>query len=120
MNYLDTDELGEEYEELKERKDDPEDTLSSDDLDRFNLLFDFAYECGIDPDSNYGWADVGPGIPVDEFVNYAQDFAYDVGAVNEVDIWPNYCIDWERAAKELAYDYNLVEFQGYEYYVRIV
>jgi hypothetical protein len=34
--------------------------------------------------------------------------------------WPLTCIDWERAARELAYDYSSVSFDGTDYYIRSV
>jgi hypothetical protein len=32
--------------------------------------------------------------------------------------WPNNCIDWERAARELSVDYTTVKFDGDSYYLR--
>lgn len=52
------------------------------------------------------------------FERYAQEVAEDIGAISNPDEWPNYCIDWERAARELAMDYGTVEFGGYTYYIR--
>tara|TARA_Y100000310_G_scaffold88541_1_gene85556 strand:- start:196 stop:546 length:351 start_codon:yes stop_codon:yes gene_type:complete len=52
------------------------------------------------------------------FVEYAQELAGDCGMVKETNDWPHYCIDWERAARELAYDYSIVEFDGVDYYIR--
>lgn len=36
---------------------------------------------------------------------FAQDMADQLGAVDKNATWPNTCIDWERAARELMYDY---------------
>lgn len=52
------------------------------------------------------------------FTDYAQQLAEDIGAVNENASWPNNCIDWERAARELKMDYTSVYFGGVEYLVR--
>ena len=52
------------------------------------------------------------------FESYAQELAEDIGALNDTDQWPNYCIDWERAARELQYDYTSVEFDGVTYWIR--
>lgn len=52
------------------------------------------------------------------FKDYAQELAEDIGAINSDATWPNNCIDWERAARELQYDYTSVEFDGVTYWVR--
>lgn len=57
-------------------------------------------------------------IPEDDFKDYAQEYAEEIGAVPESYTWPISCIDWEHAAKELSYDYNYVEFNGDYYYYR--
>ncbi len=57
-------------------------------------------------------------IPCADFIEYAQQFAEDIGAISRETQWPLHCIDWEKAADELAMDYSLVTFQGTDYYVR--
>lgn len=52
------------------------------------------------------------------FETYAQEFAEEIGAIDQNGRWPSYCIDWERAANDLAMDFSLVEFGGYNYYMR--
>jgi len=42
---------------------------------------------------------------------FAQDMAENIGEVPTETRWPHYCIDWERAARELMYDYS--EEAGY-------
>ena len=37
---------------------------------------------------------------------FAQEMAEEIGAIDEKAGWPNNCIDWERAARELMYDYS--------------
>lgn len=37
---------------------------------------------------------------------FAQNMAEEIGAINKEAQWPNNCIDWEFAAKELMYDYS--------------
>ncbi len=37
--------------------------------------------------------------------NFARETADQLGATDKNAIWPNNCIDWEYAAKELMYDY---------------
>ena len=51
------------------------------------------------------------------FETYAQELAYDIGAINRDAVWPNNCIDWERAA-ELKVDYTSLDFDGVTYYAR--
>jgi len=52
------------------------------------------------------------------FTIYAQELAEDIGAVDDVDTWPAYCIDWDYAAKELQYDYSCVELDGAIFWCR--
>lgn len=37
---------------------------------------------------------------------FAQDLAENVGAIDKNAIWPNNCIDWEKAAREIMFDYS--------------
>lgn len=52
------------------------------------------------------------------FRDYAEELADDIGAINSDATWPNNCIDWERAARELQSDYSSVEFDGITYWYR--
>ena len=52
------------------------------------------------------------------FEEYAQELAEDIGAINRDMSWPNNCIDWEQAARELQMDYMNVDFDGVEYWIR--
>lgn len=53
------------------------------------------------------------------FTEYAQDLAYEIGAVDNVRAaWPLNCIDWEQAAEELLWDYTSVDINGVVYYAR--
>ena len=53
-----------------------------------------------------------------DFEEYAQELAEDCGMVDTNAGWPNNCIDWEKAARELAPDYSMVSFRGFDYYYR--
>lgn len=53
-----------------------------------------------------------------DFPEYAEQFAYEIGAVSEDHSWPSCHIDWEEAAKSLAMDYSYVEFDGITYLMR--
>jgi antirestriction protein len=52
------------------------------------------------------------------FESYALELAEDIGAIDPNATWPNNCIDWERAARELRMDYSAVSFAGVTYWVR--
>jgi hypothetical protein len=52
------------------------------------------------------------------FREYAQDLAEDIGAINADATWPNNCIDWDRATRELRMDYTSVEYGGVTYWYR--
>jgi hypothetical protein len=57
-------------------------------------------------------------IRQEDFHYYAEEYAYDIGAIrDEPSGWPLYCIDWHRAAEELAHDYTQFELNGDVYYV---
>ena len=49
---------------------------------------------------------------------FAQDFAEEIGAVNSDAGWPNNCIDWDQAARELQMDYTGGYFEGVTYWAR--
>jgi len=57
-------------------------------------------------------------IRAETFEDYARELAEDIGAIPDDAQWPATCIDWPRAARELAMDYTLVTFLGHDYYVR--
>lgn len=64
------------------------------------------------------WKDEETLIHEDYFETYAQDLAQDIGLIKDDASWPYTCIDWERAASELAHDYSTIEFGGVTYYIR--
>lgn len=65
-------------------------------------------------DWNYGEALIRDSY----FKDYAMELAEDLGAINHNAHWPNCCIDWDKAARELQYDYSAVEFDGVTYWIR--
>ena len=48
-----------------------------------------------------------------------EEYAEDIGTIDREQNWPNYCIDWERAARDLAMDYTSFDFEGVSYLVRL-
>ncbi len=50
------------------------------------------------------------------FEDYAQELAEEVGLVEADAPWPQNCIDWEEAARELRMDYSSVEFGDVTYF----
>jgi hypothetical protein len=52
------------------------------------------------------------------FKTYAQELAEEIGAVSPSATWPNTCIDWDQAARELRMDYTAVEFGSVTYWIR--
>jgi hypothetical protein len=55
-------------------------------------------------------------INEDNWVEYAQQYADDLGGVT--DEWPPRHIDWDAAAEALREDYTEVQFSGSSFYVR--
>jgi len=58
-------------------------------------------------------------IDEDYFVQYAMEFAEDIGVVFDGVSWPCTHIDWEAAADELRMNYTEVEYEGNTYLVRL-
>ena len=52
------------------------------------------------------------------FKDFAQELAEDIGAVDSNASWPNNCIDWDYAARELKHDYTSTEIDGVTYLYR--
>ena len=52
------------------------------------------------------------------FTDYAMQLAEDIGAIDRNAQWPNTCIDWDQAARELQMDYTAVDFDGVTYWIR--
>ncbi len=52
------------------------------------------------------------------FETYAEELAEDCGMITKGASWPNNCIDWTEAARQLQQDYTAVDFGGVTYWVR--
>lgn len=87
----------------------------SEEAAELKMLKEFADEAGsYSEDWKYGATLIRDSY----FRQYAMDFADDIGAINKDASWPNDCIDWERAARELQMDYTAIDFNGVDYWVR--
>lgn len=107
---IDTRDLQERLVELEEQEF--EETLDSDDADELERLRQLSDKVG--PEFPHGET----MILASDFESYARELAEDIGAIDSDARWPNYCIDWEYAARELRADYSLVVWDGWEYLVR--
>lgn len=52
------------------------------------------------------------------FKTYAEETANDCGMIPDDLKWPLTCIDWDRAAEELRFDYFEIDFDGVAYLIR--
>jgi len=85
--------------------------------DTLKDIFEFAEGyCNCDQDAEVVTAALYCGVSpsdIDEAYNgqysddedFAQEMAEQIGAIDKNATWPQNCIDWEYAAKELMYDY---------------
>lgn len=84
--------------------------MESEGIDAYNLDAVKAYMSLNSTDDLKDFEEAYQGeYPSDE--DFARQLADDIGAVNSNAIWPNNCIDWEQAGRELMYDYS--EEDGY-------
>ena len=92
-----------------------EDELSSDEIRELAAL----EELNADGEDYAGdWEHGVPMVRQSHFAEYAQDLAECLGLLENANNWPLTCFDWERAARELQYDYTAIDFDGVTYYVR--
>ena len=64
------------------------------------------------------WEDGETLVHDNYFTKYAEQYAYDIGALNGEPHWPLNRIDWEAAASDLRQDYSSVDFDGVTFWVR--
>lgn len=117
-DYLDLRDLAGEYTDLKERVDDAENPLDEDEQTRLAALEDLQGQLFTEDLQEY--ADNEPTmIPEEDFEEYCEDFAYDVGYIERNDSNPLHAfIDWEGWAESLKQDYQEVDFEGQTYLIR--
>lgn len=89
--------------------------LELDEDDR-NILAAYRENCGEGADIDQAREAYQGTYNSDE--DFAQQLAEDIGAIDENASWPYTCIDWERAARELMFDYFSVDRDGKTYYFR--
>lgn len=83
--------------------------------DELKLLTDLAEE---GDSASSEWNDGAQLIRDSYFVEYAEQLADDIGAIDKNAGWPLAHIDWKAAAEALQSDYTSVEFDGVTYWVR--
>ena len=59
-------------------------------------------------------------VRAEDFEDYAQELADDLGLIDSEARWPVVHIDWKQAANELKADYNEVDFDGESWLIRSV
>jgi hypothetical protein len=85
----------------------------SEEADELKILKELAEEGEDSPDWSYGETLIRDSY----FEEYAQQLAEDCGMVQSGVGWPNSCIDWAQAARELQMDYTQVEFDNVTYWI---
>jgi hypothetical protein len=108
---LQVDDLAKELEDLQEQKELGDELL---DEERLADLLELEDELG---DLRTGHAQYAQMIAARDFVEYAQEFAAEIGA--DSNDWPYDSIDWKAAAEDLAIDFSQVEFDGKDWLVRV-
>ena len=109
---VDSRDVIERIEELEEMRDDGDDDFDAEELKE---LTELAKEAGgYAPD----WPHGEVLIRYSYFKEYAMQLADDIGAINGDASWPNTCIDWDQAARELKMDYTTIDWGGVEYLIR--
>jgi DNA repair exonuclease SbcCD ATPase subunit len=108
------DEVKKAKEELEDAKQALKDFDESEDGRELKTLQNVAEQCEGYGDWSYGEALIRESY----FEDYARELAEDIGAINRDAQWPNNCIDWEQAARELKVDYTEIDFDGISYYMR--
>ncbi len=113
---IDSRDVIERIEELEaELEEASRDEANNNDIEELTILKTLAEEGENSPDWPHGEALIRDTY----FQEYAQELAEDCGMVTDGANWPNNCIDWEQAARELQMDYMNVEFDGVEYWIRV-
>ena len=112
-DFIDSRDIIERIDELESDFEDG--TRDDSEKDELIALKELAKE-GEDCSSDWKY---GEGLIRDTyFKDYAMELAEDIGAINSDSNWPNNCIDWEQAARELQMDYSIIDYDGIDYWIR--
>lgn len=115
-DYLDLRDVIAKYVNLTELDDEDRDDEDDYYIDSVKQIMD---GLGLDLDGLREYAENEPTMIRDhEFINYAEELAYDIGAVSRDARWPLDCIDWDSAAEDLLADYSEIGVGVYTYYIR--
>ena len=115
MDVIDSRDVIARIEELENDRDDENVGLLEIEVAELEALTALADEASdYAPDWQYGATLIRDSY----FEDYAQELAEDIGAIGSNATWPNNCIDWERATRELQMDYTEVDFDGVTYWIR--
>jgi DNA repair exonuclease SbcCD ATPase subunit len=106
----------EELDELRDKLDTAQFNFSEQERDELKKLSDLKDEIG--ESRGKISEENGPFIHEDDFREYAEALAEDIGAITGKEGWPLTCIDWDHAANELKHDYTSVDWEGVTYYYR--
>jgi hypothetical protein len=116
MDYLYLSDLAEELSTLE--GDGANVALCEEDAARLEVLRDLQRQLFTDSLAEYA-ENEATMIPEEEFEDYAQEFAYDVGFASRADENPLHSfIDWAGWAESLKTDYSEVTFGGATYLIR--
>lgn len=99
------------YEDLQEDLEDAERNFSEEEEKKLHELRELRDQIGGE------WEYGETLIPEDMFPEYVEDLCKDCGYINRD--FPHWIvIDWEKTSKNVAIDYQLVEYDGENFYVR--
>lgn len=112
--YIDSRDVIDRIDYLESEQESEGEDFDSEDFDELRKLQAFADQAS----DFYEWSFGVSFIRDDYFVDYAQEFARDIGRVDDNAEWPNCHIDWEAAARDLQMDYTSAEFDGETYWGR--
>lgn len=113
-DYLDSRDMQERLDYLDSLDDDD---LTDDEKEEYNELFRVREELIANSgEEAWGW---GYQFIRDTFFpDYAEEFANDVGAIDDKQYWLTCHIDWEGVARDMQMDYWQVEIFGSLYWTR--
>ena len=123
MNTLDLSDLAKTYADLEARESDADNPLDDDERAELADLRSLAADLGVPDAYSMERYARDESLLIEEgrsFEEYAEQLADDIGAIDRDAKWPVNCIDWEKAARELAYDYSTVTYGGTNYLIRSV